>query len=92
MYLTDEIFLYRVVDLLLTEAGDVADLEDCYGLDVVRVPLRTLQARGLRVVTPERSGPEIGQPDRLALRRAQESGDIAGELNVMLEQEAVRRV
>jgi hypothetical protein len=57
MYLTDEIFLYRIVDLLLTEAGGVADLEDCYGLDIVRVPLRTLQARGLRVVTPQHSTP-----------------------------------
>jgi hypothetical protein len=56
MYLTDEIFLYRVVELLLTDAGEVADLEDCYGLDVVRIPLRALQARSLRVVTPERSG------------------------------------
>ena len=55
MYLTDEIFLYRVVDLLVTEAGEVAELEDCYGLDVVRIPLRALRARGLRVVTPARS-------------------------------------
>jgi len=57
MYLTDEIFLYRVVDRLVTEAGVVADLEDCYWLDVVRVPAHELQERGLRVVRPEGSGP-----------------------------------
>ena len=57
MYLTDEIFLYRVVDRLVTEAGEVADLEDCYWLDVVRVPAHELQERGLRVVRPEGSGP-----------------------------------
>jgi len=52
MYLTDGIFLFRVVDRLVTEAGHVADLEDCYGLDVVRVPVHELQERWLRVVTP----------------------------------------
>jgi hypothetical protein len=56
MYLTDEIFLYRVVELPVTDAGEMADLEDCYGLDVVRIPLQTLQARRLRIVTPDGSG------------------------------------
>ena len=48
-YLTDEVFLYRVVGFA---AGGMVELEDCYWLDVVRVPVRGLRARGLRVVTP----------------------------------------
>jgi hypothetical protein len=51
-YLTDGVFLYRVVDLFVTAAGEMAELEDCYGLDVVRVPLQAVTARRLRVVTP----------------------------------------
>ena len=30
----------------------MAEVEDCYGLDVVRVPMGDLLARRLRVVTP----------------------------------------
>ena len=56
VYLTNEVFLYRVVDLLATGAGEVVDLEDCYWLDVVRVPVNDLRARRLRVVTPTRAG------------------------------------
>ena len=52
IYLTDEVFLYRVVDLLVTVAGEMADLEDCYWLDIVRVPISDVLARRLRVVTP----------------------------------------
>ena len=52
VYLTNEVFLYRVVDVVVTESGEMADVEDCYGLDVVRVPTRDLLARGLRVLTP----------------------------------------
>ena len=59
MYLTDGVFLYRVVDLLVTGEGEMADLEDCYGLDVVRVAVDDLRARRLHVVTPSRSA--IGQ-------------------------------
>lgn len=51
-YLTDDVFLYRVVDVLMTGAGEMAELEDCYGLDVVCVPVSSLRARRLRVVTP----------------------------------------
>jgi hypothetical protein len=51
-YLTDEIFLYRVHDVLVTSAGKMVDVEDCYWLDVVRVPANALRARRLRVVTP----------------------------------------
>jgi hypothetical protein len=50
--LTNEIFLYRVVDVVVTESGDMADMEDCYWLDVARVPMCDLLARRLRVVTP----------------------------------------
>jgi hypothetical protein len=60
VYLTDEVFLFRVVDLQLTGAGAAAELEDCYGLDVVRVPLNDLRARRLRVVTPTPHGAEPG--------------------------------
>jgi hypothetical protein len=50
--LTDEVFLYRVVDHVANPAGEAVDVEDCYRLDVVRVPARDLAARRLRVVTP----------------------------------------
>ena len=52
MYLTNEVFLYRVVDVVETESGEMAEIEDCYWLDVVRVPICDLLARQLRVVTP----------------------------------------
>ena len=52
MYLTNGVFLYRVVDVVLTESGEMADIEDCYRLDIVCVPVCELLARGLRVVTP----------------------------------------
>jgi len=51
-YLTDEVFLYRVVDVLATGAGEMAELEDCYWLDIVRVPVSDVLERRLRVVTP----------------------------------------
>jgi hypothetical protein len=51
VYLTDEVFLYRVCDVLVTGAGDRVDIEDCYWLDVVRVPARDVAKRRLRVVT-----------------------------------------
>jgi hypothetical protein len=53
VYLTDEVFLYRVVG----EPVDVVELEDCYGLDIVRVPADELDARRLRIVTPAGRGP-----------------------------------
>jgi hypothetical protein len=52
MYLTDEVFLYRVVDVLATGVGEMAELEDCYRLETVRVPISDVLARWLRVVTP----------------------------------------
>lgn len=48
VYLTDEAFLYRVAGVV----GELVELEDCFFLDVVRVPLADVRARGLRVVTP----------------------------------------
>ena len=51
-YLTDGVFLYSVVGVLVTGFGEMVDLEDCYGLDVVRVPVGDLLARRLRVVIP----------------------------------------
>jgi len=55
VYLTNEVFLYRVVGPGSSGADDVVELEDCYGLDVVRVRARDLRERGLRVVTPASS-------------------------------------
>ncbi len=51
-YLTDEVFLYRVVGPVASVVDELVELEDCYSLDVVRVPLKDLRARRLRVVTP----------------------------------------
>jgi hypothetical protein len=47
MYLTDGVFLYRVVDVVATDSGELADIEDCYWLDVVRVPMYEVIARRL---------------------------------------------
>ncbi len=52
VYLTDEVFLYRVVGMVASGVGEVVELEDCYWLDVVHVQVRDLRARQLRVVTP----------------------------------------
>jgi hypothetical protein len=54
VYLTDEVFLYRVVGLSARGRGFVVELEDCHLLDVVRVPVPDLRERRLRVVTPTR--------------------------------------
>lgn len=51
VYLTDDVFLYRVLDLVAGPGGGMVELEDCYWLDVVRVPVARLRARRLRVVT-----------------------------------------
>jgi hypothetical protein len=51
VYLTDEVFLFRVVALVEDTPCQV-ELEDCYGLDVAWVPAADLYARRLRVVTP----------------------------------------
>jgi hypothetical protein len=51
-YLTNGVFLYRVVGHAMSAAAEIVELEDCYGLDVVCVPAEDLRARGLRVVTP----------------------------------------
>jgi hypothetical protein len=53
VYLTNDVFLYRVVGLTGSGVNDVIELEDCYGLDVVRVPLRDLRAHRLRPVIPD---------------------------------------
>ena len=55
LYLTDEVFLYRVVGAL-ANAVAVVELEDCYGLDVVPVPVSELRSRRFRVVTPAVEG------------------------------------
>jgi hypothetical protein len=52
VYLTNEVFLYRVVGIVADAAGKLVELEDCFLLDVVHVPLAEMRARRLRVVTP----------------------------------------
>lgn len=51
-YLTDGVFLYRVVRSVPSEVGELLELEDCFCLDVVRVAPADLRARRLRAVTP----------------------------------------
>ena len=52
VYVTDEVFLYRLAGVTARGTDEVVELEDCYGLDVVQVLLSDLRARRLRVVTP----------------------------------------
>lgn len=52
VYLTDGVFLYRVVRVVAGAAGEMVELEDCFLLDIVRVPLGEVRARRLRVITP----------------------------------------
>jgi hypothetical protein len=52
LYLTDGVFLYRVVRVVGSGRGEMVELEDCYLLDVVLVPIGEVRARRLRVVTP----------------------------------------
>jgi len=54
-YLTNEVFLYRVDGRVASGVDETLELEDCYRLDVVRVPATDLRARRLRVVTPASS-------------------------------------
>jgi hypothetical protein len=53
VYLTDGVFLYRIAGF---DAGMI-EVEDCYHLDRVRLPVTGVRARQLQVVTPR-------QPDR----------------------------
>jgi hypothetical protein len=53
VYLTDEVFLYRVAGSIAGDGDGIVELEDCYSLEVVRVPEARLRARRLRVVLPE---------------------------------------
>jgi hypothetical protein len=56
MYVTDGVFLYRVAGRVRSDAGEMVELEDCYGLDVVTASEEDLRARRLRVVTPTSIG------------------------------------
>ena len=51
VYLTDGVFLYRFVGSVENGGGELVELEDCYWLDVVQVPVSEVLARRLRVVT-----------------------------------------
>jgi hypothetical protein len=54
MYLTDGVFLYRVTGFVANgmDATATLEVEDCYGLDVVKVSINDVEARRLRLVTP----------------------------------------
>ncbi len=52
-YLTDGVFLYRVVDPVAGRGEETVELEDCYDLGIVRVPVAELRRRNLRVVVQE---------------------------------------
>jgi hypothetical protein len=56
VYLTDEVFLYRVVGSIGSGVDPAVELEDCFRLDVVRVAVSDLRSRRLRVVTAARDG------------------------------------
>jgi hypothetical protein len=51
LYVTNEVFLYRVVGVAASDVGEIVELEDCYSLEVARVPIQQFQERDLRVVT-----------------------------------------
>ncbi len=55
-YLTDGVFLYRVVRSVSSGAGELVEIEDCFLLGVVRVQRADLRSRGLRVVMPSSAG------------------------------------
>ena len=62
-YLTDEVFLYRVVGFVADESRATVQLEDCYWLDVVSVPMAHVSARRLRPVVPLTSGDQLQASD-----------------------------
>jgi hypothetical protein len=51
LYLTNEVFLYRVIGVSAGETGDMVELEDCYSLDIARIPIQDFRSRSLRVVS-----------------------------------------
>jgi hypothetical protein len=51
LYFTNGVFLYRVVRTAPSDIGGIVEVEDCYSLDVVPVPIRHFRARRLRIVT-----------------------------------------
>jgi hypothetical protein len=63
LYLTDEAFLFRVLGLVDTDAGEMVELEDCFGLGVVRVPINEPRLLRLRVVMPtaESAGARVSE-------------------------------
>ena len=58
VYLTDGVFLFRIIGPICAGDDAVAQVEDCYSLNVIRIPVRELVARGLRPVTspPDQAG------------------------------------
>ncbi|HUA71693.1 MAG TPA: hypothetical protein VMA96_11435, partial [Solirubrobacteraceae bacterium] len=59
LYFTNGVFLYRVVRMAPSDVGAMVELEDCYSLDVVRVPIGHFRTRRLRVV---RTAPALSSP------------------------------
>ncbi len=53
LYLTDGLFLFRFVGSATCGSDEMVELEDCYSLRTIVVPLADLQHRNLRIVLPE---------------------------------------
>jgi hypothetical protein len=51
-YVTNEVFLYRVIGTARSDVDEMVVLEDCFLLDVAPVPIKDFHARRLRVVIP----------------------------------------
>ena len=67
LYFTNGVFLYRVVGVAASDMGDIVELEDCYLLDVMRVPIREFRERCLRVVTAVPARDCVSVRDRLGI-------------------------
>jgi hypothetical protein len=61
-YLTNGVFLYRVASLAASGGDMMVELEDCFGLDVVSVPIEDPRIGSLRVLTPASTSTGARQP------------------------------
>lgn len=50
--MTNEFFRYRVISVATSDAGYMVEFENCFLLDVARVPIDDFKARRLRALTP----------------------------------------
>jgi hypothetical protein len=50
-YLTDGVNLYRFMGSMVSRAGEIVGIENCWSLDIMLVPADELHSRSLRPVT-----------------------------------------